>query len=240
MQSRPPRSKTSSILSRNRWWRGKDGPAKGDNGLAVDMVLYTAYEYSTLLHDPRWSQEETDHLFELCARFDLRFIVIADRFGVGGEWPERSVEDLKQRYYSGAPSPSPTPACLTKTALSGPGNMGNFPVTQLGARGAGGASEAERSAARAAAPGASFDPDHVPGKAPLPSSRNRSTTPWHPRVDRPAPLGSGSLSRADGGYAGARVQVRSVSQEAARGAGEANPDVSTSVLASSRFPKTDC
>lgn len=43
-----------------------------------------------------WSKEETDQLFELCERFDLRFIVIADRFPTA-----RSVEDLKSRYYSG-------------------------------------------------------------------------------------------------------------------------------------------
>ncbi|KAG2626101.1 hypothetical protein PVAP13_3KG320900 [Panicum virgatum] len=42
-----------------------------------------------------WSREETDQLFELCERFDLRFIVIADRFPTS-----RSVEDLKSRYYS--------------------------------------------------------------------------------------------------------------------------------------------
>ncbi|KAK9161783.1 hypothetical protein Syun_008124 [Stephania yunnanensis] len=42
-----------------------------------------------------WTKEETDHLFELCEQFDLRFIIIADRFP-----SSRSVEDLKNRYYS--------------------------------------------------------------------------------------------------------------------------------------------
>lgn len=41
---------------------------------------------------------ETDTLFELCQRFDLRWPVIHDR------WPShltaRSIEDLKERYYS--------------------------------------------------------------------------------------------------------------------------------------------
>ena len=27
-----------------------------------------------------WSKKETDHLFKLCEKFSLRFIVIADRF----------------------------------------------------------------------------------------------------------------------------------------------------------------
>lgn len=43
-----------------------------------------------------WTKEETDQLFDLCERFDLRFIVIADRFP-----SSRSVEELKDRYYSG-------------------------------------------------------------------------------------------------------------------------------------------
>lgn len=43
-----------------------------------------------------WSKEETDQLFDLCERFDLRFVVIADRFP-----SSRTVEELKDRYYSG-------------------------------------------------------------------------------------------------------------------------------------------
>ncbi|RLN29474.1 SWR1-complex protein 4-like [Panicum miliaceum] len=61
----------------------------------VDILKYTDEEYEKYLIDPAWSREETDQLFELCERFDLRFIVIADRFPTS-----RSVEDLKSRYYS--------------------------------------------------------------------------------------------------------------------------------------------
>ncbi|EES04713.1 hypothetical protein BDA96_04G091300 [Sorghum bicolor] len=61
----------------------------------ADVVKYTDEEYEKYLVDPDWSKEETDQLFELCERFDLRFIVIADRFPTA-----RSVEDLKSRYYS--------------------------------------------------------------------------------------------------------------------------------------------
>lgn len=43
-----------------------------------------------------WTKEETDQLFDLCQRFDLRFIVVADRFP-----SSRTVEELKDRYYSG-------------------------------------------------------------------------------------------------------------------------------------------
>lgn len=43
-----------------------------------------------------WTKEDTDQLFDLCERFDLRFVVIADRFP-----SSRTVEELKDRYYSG-------------------------------------------------------------------------------------------------------------------------------------------
>ena len=33
-----------------------------------------------LLVEPTWTKEETDHLMELCMTFDLRFIIIQDRF----------------------------------------------------------------------------------------------------------------------------------------------------------------
>ncbi|CAD6251496.1 unnamed protein product [Miscanthus lutarioriparius] len=52
-------------------------------------------DYQFAKYNKDWSKEETDQLFELCERFDLRFIVIADRFPTA-----RSVEDLKSRYYS--------------------------------------------------------------------------------------------------------------------------------------------
>lgn len=49
-----------------------------------------------------WNREETDRLFDLCQRFDLRFIVIQGRwnFGVYEKDKKRTTEDLKDRYYS--------------------------------------------------------------------------------------------------------------------------------------------
>lgn len=49
--------------------------------------------------DPDWTKDETDYLWSLCSDFDLRWIVIADRY----EWEhrERTSEDLKDRYYNG-------------------------------------------------------------------------------------------------------------------------------------------
>ncbi|KAI3800886.1 hypothetical protein L1987_28985 [Smallanthus sonchifolius] len=61
----------------------------------VDVIKYTDEEYEKHLTDPAWSREETDQLFDLGERFDLRFVVIADRFP-----SSRSVEELKNRYYS--------------------------------------------------------------------------------------------------------------------------------------------
>lgn len=46
-----------------------------------------------------WSKAETDHLLELAKRFDLRFFVIADRWDRKA-YRDRSIEDLKERYYN--------------------------------------------------------------------------------------------------------------------------------------------
>lgn len=45
-----------------------------------------------------WTKFETDELFRLCSEFDLRFIVVHDRWP--DSFPERSIDDLKDRYYS--------------------------------------------------------------------------------------------------------------------------------------------
>ena len=89
-------------------------------------VRYSSEEYDKLLKDidKDWTKEETDHLWRLCEKFDLRFIVIADRFTEpideetqksgkkrdvkalkkkqekeNLQFPERSVDQLKDRYY---------------------------------------------------------------------------------------------------------------------------------------------
>ncbi|GAA5949545.1 hypothetical protein JCM3765_002698 [Sporobolomyces pararoseus] len=58
---------------------------------------YTSQEYDQWLKVEGWSKEETDHLFSLAVEYDLRFIVIADRWELQRE---RSVDELKDRYYS--------------------------------------------------------------------------------------------------------------------------------------------
>ena len=59
---------------------------------------YSTEEYNQHLRDDDWTKDETDYLIGMCEMYDLRFIVIADRY----EWPgkQRSIEDLKSRYYT--------------------------------------------------------------------------------------------------------------------------------------------
>ncbi|GMM36866.1 Swc4 protein [Saccharomycopsis crataegensis] len=45
-----------------------------------------------------WTCEETKYLFKMCKLYDLRWIIINDRYNYQG--PARSLEDLKQRFYS--------------------------------------------------------------------------------------------------------------------------------------------
>lgn len=65
----------------------------------VDVPVYSDLEYQQHLHDEGWTRQETDHLFDLCKRFDIRFIVVHDRWDKQ-RYRQRSVEDLKERYYS--------------------------------------------------------------------------------------------------------------------------------------------
>ncbi|KAJ3684738.1 hypothetical protein LUZ61_013902 [Rhynchospora tenuis] len=94
-------SARTDSLQLYHWVRVVNGvPPTGDYAFAkynksVDVLKYTDEEYEKHLTDNAWSKEETDQLFELCEKFDLRFIVIADRFP-----SDRTVEELKSRYYS--------------------------------------------------------------------------------------------------------------------------------------------
>lgn len=64
----------------------------------MDIPTYTENEYSQHLKAEGWTKEETDHLIDLAKRFDMRFIVMADRYDTE-KFSKRSVEDLKERYY---------------------------------------------------------------------------------------------------------------------------------------------
>ncbi|KAG7156505.1 DNA methyltransferase 1-associated protein 1-like [Homarus americanus] len=78
-------------------WMPFTNLARKDNA-KVELLSYSDAEYSEHLLCDGWTRIETDTLFELCHRFDLRWPVIHDR------WPShlttRKMEDLKERYYS--------------------------------------------------------------------------------------------------------------------------------------------
>ncbi|EXJ77730.1 hypothetical protein A1O3_09959 [Capronia epimyces CBS 606.96] len=87
----------------------------------VQVPSYTDEQYETFLKAEEWTKEETDYLMELCRQYDLRWVIIADRYDsdqiVGAtpppetgeatgtevarknKYPARSMEALKQRYY---------------------------------------------------------------------------------------------------------------------------------------------
>lgn len=64
----------------------------------VPIPTYSNAEYVQHLVANNWTRAETDHLFDLCRRFDLRFIVIHDRWD-RSKFTVRTVEELKERYY---------------------------------------------------------------------------------------------------------------------------------------------
>lgn len=106
------------------WVRVVNGvPPTGDYSFAkynksVDVIKFTDEEYEKHLTDSAWTKEETAQLFELCERFDLRFVVIADRFP-----SSKTVEELKDRYYS------VSRAILTARAQS-PGEVTGHPLVK--------------------------------------------------------------------------------------------------------------
>lgn len=66
----------------------------------LNIPTYTANEYNTHLksNQVKWSKAQTDHLFDLAKRFDLRFVIMADRWD-RANFGTKTVEDLKERYY---------------------------------------------------------------------------------------------------------------------------------------------
>ncbi|KAF8605371.1 hypothetical protein BDV93DRAFT_438963 [Ceratobasidium sp. AG-I] len=62
------------------------------------VYVYSTDEYNKSLQDPEWSREETDYLFDMAREYDVRFLVMHDRYSFPGG-VERTVEDLKHRYY---------------------------------------------------------------------------------------------------------------------------------------------
>jgi len=89
----------------------------------VQVPSYTDEQYEANFKSEEWTKEETDYLLDLCREYDLRWIIIADRYDPqdipspkppasapdgatnGGtevvrQYPVRTMEALKARYYS--------------------------------------------------------------------------------------------------------------------------------------------
>lgn len=66
----------------------------------IDIPTYTDEEYENHLKTDKWSREETDYLFEVCRQFDIRWPIVYDRFDSKKYGNNRSVEDMKDRFYS--------------------------------------------------------------------------------------------------------------------------------------------
>jgi hypothetical protein len=64
------------------------------------VVTYTPEQYERVIAPLKsdWTRLETDVLFDLCERFNLRFIIIADRFAyeLKAKQQEMADEELKQ------------------------------------------------------------------------------------------------------------------------------------------------
>ncbi|KAA1111069.1 swr complex subunit [Puccinia graminis f. sp. tritici] len=88
-------------LKLNHWVRTDDQEvyrfAKYDT--TSNVFSYTTEEYYHLLRDDDWTKAETDYLFNLLNTYDLRFPVVHDRYEFVGSH-ERTLDDLKARYYS--------------------------------------------------------------------------------------------------------------------------------------------
>ncbi|KAK9727926.1 DNA methyltransferase 1-associated protein 1 (DMAP1) [Popillia japonica] len=83
------------------WRRPSDEPKEypfAKFNKKLEIPTYTESEYNQHLKSDGWTKEETDHLMDLVKRFDMRFIIMADRYDTE-KFNKRSVEDLKERYY---------------------------------------------------------------------------------------------------------------------------------------------
>lgn len=52
---------------------------------SIKLLEYSNAEYDAYCADPTWSREETDRLMELAKKFDLRFVIMQDRYNAMSE-----------------------------------------------------------------------------------------------------------------------------------------------------------
>lgn len=87
----------------HHWRRAADEPKEypfAQFNKPLSIPAYTPTEYSLHLktNTIKWSKAQTDHLFDLARRFDMRFVIMADRWD-RANYGIKTVEDLKERYY---------------------------------------------------------------------------------------------------------------------------------------------
>ena len=91
-------------LKLEHWQRKEDVGSYYDfakYNTTCEVVEFTKEEYDKLIkpNDRNWNYEQTMYLWDLIKQFELRFVVIKDRFDEE-KYGERTVESLKDRYYS--------------------------------------------------------------------------------------------------------------------------------------------
>eukprot|EP00029_Vermamoeba_vermiformis_P010024 TRINITY_DN5189_c0_g1_i2.p1 TRINITY_DN5189_c0_g1~~TRINITY_DN5189_c0_g1_i2.p1 ORF type:complete len:380 (-),score=131.74 TRINITY_DN5189_c0_g1_i2:11-1150(-) len=59
------------------------------------ILEYTKEQYDQHFQDADWSKDETDYLLAMCRQYDMRFVIVQDRW----QRTPRTVEDLKERFY---------------------------------------------------------------------------------------------------------------------------------------------
>ena len=84
-------------------WRRKDDTSTeypfAKYSKKCEVIRYNDDQYNGVLQQPGWTRADTDHLIELATKFDLRFVIMQDRWN-REKHGSRSVEDLKERYYN--------------------------------------------------------------------------------------------------------------------------------------------
>ncbi|KAG1907017.1 uncharacterized protein F5891DRAFT_940074 [Suillus fuscotomentosus] len=87
-------------LQLGHWVKAGDDP-DAEYSFTKYNVQSQSYTYSQeeYIHKD-WTKEETDNLFNVVREYDTRWYVVHDRYEPPPDGPTRSLEDLKDRYYS--------------------------------------------------------------------------------------------------------------------------------------------
>ena len=90
-------------LQLEHWQRKEDVGKEYDTSYnrSIEIVEFTKDEYDKLIkpNDRNWNYEQTMYLWDLIKQYQLKFVIIFDRFDEK-TYGERTVESLKDRYYS--------------------------------------------------------------------------------------------------------------------------------------------